>query len=85
MLTISNLRLPVGAGEAELKEKAAKALGVRPEDIVELTLTRQSIDARKKQDVHLVCQVFGILRRIYVHSLCQDLHASGISPCEYCC
>ena len=62
MLTISNLRLPVGAGEAELKEKAAKALGVRPEDIVELTLTRQSIDARKKQDVHLVCSVKAAVR-----------------------
>lgn len=62
MLTISNLRLPVGAGEAELKEKAAKALGVRPEDIVELTLTRQSIDARKKQDVHLVCSIKAAVR-----------------------
>ena len=39
MLTISNLRLPVGAGEAELKEKAAKALGVRPEDIVALSFS----------------------------------------------
>ena len=62
MLTISNLRLPVGAGEAELKEKAAPALGVRPEDIVELTLTRQSIDARKKQDVHLVCSIKAAVR-----------------------
>ena len=57
MLTLSDLRLPVGAGEAELREKAAKALGVRPGDILELSLTRQSIDARKKQDVHLVCSV----------------------------
>lgn len=47
----------MGAGEAELREKAAKALGVRPGDILELSLTRQSIDARKKQDVHLVCSV----------------------------
>ncbi len=57
MLTLSGLRLPVGAGEPELREKAAKALGVRPGDILELSLTRQSIDARKKSDVHLVCSV----------------------------
>lgn len=57
MLNVSNLRLPVGAGKAELREKVAKALGVRPGDILALTLTRQSIDARKKNDVHLVCSV----------------------------
>ena len=57
MLTVSNLRLPVGAGEDELREKTARALGVRSADILSAVLTRQSIDARKKQDVHLVCSV----------------------------
>ena len=57
MLQISNLRLDLGADEAQLYQKAAKVLGVRPEDILDLALTRQSIDARKKNDVHLVCSV----------------------------
>ena len=57
MLNVSNLRLPVGADERQLYQKAAKALGVRPGDITDLRLTRQSIDARKKSDVHLVCSV----------------------------
>ncbi len=57
MLTIANLRLPVGAGEDELRERAARALGVRPGELLELSLTRQSIDARKKSDIHLVCSV----------------------------
>ena len=57
MLNLSNLRLPVGADEKQLHQRAAKALGIRPGDIVELRLTRQSIDARKKNDVHLVCSV----------------------------
>ena len=57
MLQISNLRLDIGADEAQLYKKAAKALGIRTEDISELSLTRQSIDARKKNDVHLVCSV----------------------------
>ena len=55
MLLIQNLRLPVGAGPDDLKFAAAKALGVSPADILELSLRRQSIDARKKSGVHLVC------------------------------
>ena len=57
MLQISNLRLDIGADKVQLYKKAAKVLGVRTEDISELSLTRQSIDARKKNDVHLVCSV----------------------------
>ena len=55
MLLIQNLRLPVGAGPDDLKFAAAKALGVSPADILELSLRRQSIDARKKSGIHLVC------------------------------
>jgi len=62
MLLLSNLRLPVGADGEVLKKRAAKALGVRPGDILELSLQRQSIDARKKSDVHLVCTVKVTLR-----------------------
>ena len=57
MIQISNLSLPVGGGEEQLRRRAARALGLRPEDIKELRLIRQSIDARKKQDVRLVCTV----------------------------
>ena len=57
MLQISNLRLEVGDGPDKLRQKAAKALGIPLGELLELSLTRQSIDARKKQDVHLVCSV----------------------------
>ena len=57
MLQISNLKLPVDGDEALLRLRAAKVLGIRPVDILELSLHRQSIDARKKNDVHLVCTV----------------------------
>ena len=36
----------------ELRKKAAKALGVRPGTLGELTIVRQSIDARNKSEVH---------------------------------
>ena len=57
MLHLTNLRLELDAGPEELRRRAAKILGVRPEDISDIALTRQSIDARKKNDVHLVCSV----------------------------
>ncbi|MDD6161130.1 MAG: FAD-binding protein [Oscillospiraceae bacterium] len=57
MLHITNLHLEPGADRDQLLRRAAKALGVRPGDICDLTVTRQSIDARKKNDVHLVCSV----------------------------
>ncbi len=57
MLQISNIRLPVDGDEALLRQRAAKILGVPPAGISELSLHRQSIDARKKNDIHLVCTV----------------------------
>lgn len=48
MLRIQNIPLPLGGGEAQLKKKAARILGVKPEAITGLSLARQSIDARKK-------------------------------------
>ena len=57
MVLLSNLRLEVGDGPRQLRRKAAKALGLPPEELLEAALARQSIDARKKQDVHLVCSV----------------------------
>ena len=63
MLTISNLRLPAGAGEAEAERKGRQGPRRPPGGHCgKLTLTRQSIDARKKQDVHLVCSVKAAVR-----------------------
>ena len=57
MIQIGNIPLPVGAGMEELRKKAAKALGVRPGTLGELTIVRQSIDARNKSEVHYVYTV----------------------------
>ena len=57
MLRIQNISLPLGGSQGQLKKKAARILGVKPEVITGLSLARQSIDARKKNDVHYVCTV----------------------------
>ena len=50
MIQIGNIPLPIGAGMDELRKKAAKSLGVRPGTLGELTIVKQSIDARNKSD-----------------------------------
>ena len=57
MIRISNLSLPIDGDLSELRKKAAKRLGLRPGDLTALTPVRQSIDARKKQDIHYVYTV----------------------------
>jgi len=57
MIQIGNIPLPIGAGMEELRKKAAKALGVRTGTLGELTIVKQSIDARNKNEVHYVYTV----------------------------
>ena len=57
MLRIQNISLPLDGSQGQLKKKAARILRVKPEVITGLSLARQSIDARKKSDVHYVCTV----------------------------
>ena len=46
MIKLSNLSLPLDGGPDLLRKKAARLLGLRPDQLGELTLVRQSIDAR---------------------------------------
>ena len=57
MIRIGNLPLPVDGDVEQLRKRAARALGVRPGALGELTVVRQSIDARNKHDVHYVYTV----------------------------
>jgi hypothetical protein len=57
MIRIQNLTLPPAGDRAQLQQKAAKLLGVSPERFTAFSIFRQSIDARKKSDVHLVYTV----------------------------
>lgn len=57
MIRIQNLSLPLDGDLEQLRKRAARVLGVRPGALEDLTLVRQSIDARKKQDVHYVYTV----------------------------
>lgn len=71
MIRLNDLSLPVSASEEELYQKAAKLLRIRPSDLTEVQIVKQSIDARRKSDVHMVyclnaavADEKGVLRRV---------------------
>ena len=57
MIRIQGINLALGERPEQLNVKAARVLGVRPGAIERLVPVRQSIDARKKQDIHYVYTV----------------------------
>lgn len=77
MLRIQNIPLPIDGRLGHLKKKAARILGVKPDAIVGLSLARQSIDARKKNDVHYVCTVdVSVADEGKVMARCRDKNVS---------
>ncbi|MBE6973593.1 MAG: hypothetical protein E7440_06935 [Ruminococcaceae bacterium] len=57
MIRVRDLPLPLDGGMEQLKKRAARVLNIRPGEIRELSIARQSIDARNKSDVHYVYTV----------------------------
>lgn len=56
-IKLSGLNLPPGHTREELRLTAARALGLKPARLGQVTLLRQSIDARKKSEVRWVYTV----------------------------
>ena len=84
MIRIQNIPLPVGGDLAQLRRKAARTLGVRPGAVKELHLVRQSIDARKKQDIHYVYTVdVEMEREEGVLASCTARNVSLVHPAPY--
>lgn len=54
-IVIQGLKLPLGAEESSLRSRAARALGIRENEMQGLRLGRMSLDARKKNDIFFSC------------------------------
>ena len=63
MIKLSNIKIPAAEGRGSLKKYAAKSLGVKPDDISELVILKESVDSRKKSDVHFVYTVAVTLKK----------------------
>lgn len=75
MLRINNIRMPLDYRPEQLEHKLCKLLQIR-QGIQEIHLVKQSIDARKKSDLHLVLSV-----NVQVEdetALAQRLHSNQI-------
>ncbi|MBR5712578.1 MAG: FAD-dependent oxidoreductase [Lachnospiraceae bacterium] len=60
-IQISQLHLPVGYSEEDLRRKACAAVKLNSADIAEIRVLRRSLDARKKDDIFYVCEVVATL------------------------
>ncbi len=57
MVRLTNLKVPLDYTEDALKTILLKKLKLNPSDLISFSVTRRSIDARDKQDVHFVLSV----------------------------
>lgn len=57
MLRINEIKLPLDADEGALRRAAAKELRLAAEKIVTLRISKKSVDARKKENVHFIYSV----------------------------
>ena len=84
MIRIQNIPLPVGGSLEQLRRKAARTLGLRPGALKQVRLVRQSIDARKKQDVHYVYTLdVEVEQEEAVLSACTARNVSLVYPVPY--
>ena len=54
MLRISQLKIQVGHTEEELKKKVRKRLGIQEMQLLDLTIRKRSLDARRKPELYYV-------------------------------
>ena len=57
MILVRSLRLEIGESEEKLRKKAARELRIPEREIKELIITKKSLDARKKKDIHWLYSV----------------------------
>ena len=82
MICVRNLRLEPGERESRLKAKAAKALGLTPQQIGNLIILKKSLDARKKSEIHWLYSVAcDVPEEKRILARCRD--ASRYVPYEY--
>ncbi|MEG1835609.1 MAG: hypothetical protein RR229_05730 [Oscillospiraceae bacterium] len=57
MIRINEIKLPLDADESELKSLAAKALKINKEHIINLEISKKSIDSRRKNEIKFIYSV----------------------------
>lgn len=80
MLIIRELKLRPGYSYDDLLKKVSSTLHVLPEDVLELSIDRQSIDARKKPDIFIILSVIAKVK--YEESVLKHCKSDTVSVYE---
>ncbi len=56
-IIISDIKCPVGTNHEEIVSTALKSLGISPSEVLTAGIYKISLDARKREDIRLVCSV----------------------------
>lgn len=57
MIQISNIKIRKDISDTKLFETIIKKYKIEPKDVVEWHISRKSIDARKKDDIHYIYSI----------------------------
>jgi uncharacterized FAD-dependent dehydrogenase len=57
MLKLNNLKMPLGADIKQIKKCAAQECGLNESDLQNFRISKKSVDARNKNNVHFVYSV----------------------------
>ena len=57
MLRINNIRVPLEFNFSELDKFCIKKFRISPQNLINVKLSKKSVDARKKTDVHFIISV----------------------------
>ena len=57
MIRLTNVKITLNEALKPLEPIAARALGVKENEILSVKLLKKSVDARDKGDVHFVCTI----------------------------
>lgn len=80
MIQIQQLKLPIEHTNDDLYQKAAKTLRISPEQILELSIKKQSIDARKKEQLSYVYTLYVKTER--EEQILKRIHHKDVSICH---
>ncbi|MCR5806568.1 MAG: hypothetical protein K6G68_05975 [Oscillospiraceae bacterium] len=75
---IPNISAPIGATEPEICSAALKKIRAYPSDVKEIHIHKVSVDARKRDNIHLVCSVWAEFA-----DMKRELQLSGKKLCAY--
>ena len=80
MIQISQLKLPCTHTQQELREKIERTLRIRPEELMEYSIEKQSIDARKKPQIFYVYTIHASV--LQEQKVLKKVHSKNITIVE---